>query len=96
MGIEKREMDEDAHGSLFINIRNEVQRIVEINIKDLKKQWKCKLKVCIAFAALQMNASLHSQRSLGTCYSSSWRGHQLPKGCSIGTTHHGGTDNQQQ
>lgn len=60
LGIEKREMDETAHGSVFLNIRNEVQRIVEINVKDLQKQWKS--KAIYALASLRRGVDINYQK----------------------------------
>lgn len=60
LGIEKREMEEDAHGSIFVNIRNEMQRIIEVNVKDLQKQWKS--NALWALASLRRGIDINYQK----------------------------------
>jgi hypothetical protein len=61
LGIEKREMDERAHGSIFVNIRNEVQRLVEINVKDLRKQYKS--NALYLFASMKRGVDINYQKT---------------------------------
>jgi hypothetical protein len=58
--IEKREMDETPHGSIYINIRNEIQRIVEVNVKTLSKEWK--QKALLALSALRQGVDVNYQK----------------------------------